>query len=378
MILYLILFSFVAFTAIQCDVKRKKRFRKLYYLLIYIFVISLIGFRYRVGIDTLNYMLSYKQIPTLSSFSFTDFLSFNYQPFYLILCIIARSISPDFFIIQLFHTIILNFCVFHFIKNNSNYPFWGLFFYLIMYFFYFNTEIMRESLAIAVFLLNYPNLKNKKWGRYYFLAFISIMFHISALILLFIPLTYKIKMGKTFLFFLLLFLVCLYSIQPYLDLLNSFGKIGDKVSAYIYFSENNDRSFLWVFFLFMQCALLPLAITLYLKYILKKEIIFENLICMQIILGIGVMIYEIIFSRFTNYFMPFYSLLVAETLGSYFQQNKLTKLGCVFILCGIMMTYGYDFWSHKKYKFWIPYNSVFSEKKDTEREKIWQERFNIR
>lgn len=377
MILYFIPFFIAICGIIQYDIGKHKRHEKIIYVLLLIYITFLIGFRYRVGIDTLNYMHSYNEIPTFNRLSFSDLFTQEYQPSYFLLCVVAKSISPDFFILQLFHAFILNACVFYFIRKNTNYPFCGLFFYFIMYFFYFNTEIMRESLSIAIFLLNYNNLKNKKWIKYYCGVFISVMFHLSGLILIFLPLFFKIRLDKKFIILVIVFLFILFSLQPYLELLNIFEKIGDKVNAYAYASENRTMSDLWVFFLFIQGALLPFIALYYTKYIYKGNVLFENLICIQIILGIGIVHYEIIFSRFTNYFMPFYSLLVAEMIGSAIIKHKITKFGIVLSFCLIMLVYGYDFWSHEKYKFWIPYNSIFFPQKNVEREKMWEERFGI-
>lgn len=194
MIPYLIPLVVVIGGIIQYDFGGHKKYRKIVWYFLFVYIVLLIGLRYRVGIDTLNYMLSYDEIPTISSFKMSDF-TLGYQPFYLLLCVMARSISSEFFVFQLLHALILNLCVFSFIKKYSEKRFIGLFFYFIMYFLYFNTEIMKESLAVAVLLVNYRSLKEQRWFRFFMGIFVAMMFHVSAVIVVLFPFLSKLRLN---------------------------------------------------------------------------------------------------------------------------------------------------------------------------------------
>ncbi|MDE4776821.1 EpsG family protein [Klebsiella pneumoniae] len=58
-----------------------------------------------------------------------------------------------------------------------------------IYFFHFN--VIRASLALAVFLYSVPYILERKYKKAYVIIAISVLFHISGLIFLFIPLAYK-------------------------------------------------------------------------------------------------------------------------------------------------------------------------------------------
>ena len=96
-------------------------------------------------------------------------------------------VGDDFVYFQLLHIIILNSCLFYFISKSTEYRFSALFFCFIYYYLYFSTEILRESLAIFVFVLNYKNYEEGNWFKYYCGVCIAILFHISAVILIVFP-----------------------------------------------------------------------------------------------------------------------------------------------------------------------------------------------
>ena len=167
----------LVFIGIRVNSRMAKSLRITYLAIICLYVILLMGFRYRVGTDTINYMDGYlERTTTLDDFGALDFTQTRFEPGYMFLAACCRSLSNEFYVLQLLCAFILNSCVFLFLYRYCYNPFVGVIVYFVLTCLYFNTEIMRESLAIAIFLLNYPNLKSRKWVRYYILCLFSICF----------------------------------------------------------------------------------------------------------------------------------------------------------------------------------------------------------
>lgn len=194
MFIYILIFLLMLFGFFHYDVRNKTLGKEFYYSLIFISLTLMLGFRYRVGGDSLAYEGAYPAMPTFSDIFKYGLYGLNaklkaYQPLWIILIAFCKSIGKEYYIFQLVHAFIVNLLLFIFLKKNTIKPFAVLLFlYTTHYYFYFTIEIEREVLAMVVFLFNIKNLQNKNWLRYYLLAIVSFMFHISSLFLFFLPL----------------------------------------------------------------------------------------------------------------------------------------------------------------------------------------------
>ena len=160
--IYFIVLIILLFFAFIYDFANTKVGRKIAYYSILIGLICLSGFRYRVGGDTLSYMLTYPNMPNLKQLGNFDYIDLKLQPLWVLLVSISKSVTEEFYMLQLFHAIIINTLIFSFIKTNTKYIFTAILLYYIGYFGYFNFEIMRESIAISIFLYSIKFLQNKK------------------------------------------------------------------------------------------------------------------------------------------------------------------------------------------------------------------------
>ena len=127
-----------------------------------------------------------------------------HQPFFVLLNSFAKTIYPSFTCFQLLHSFIINTCLFCFVAKKSLYRFSTMFLCLLVFYINFTVEILRESLAIMVFVYNYKNLDNKNWIRYYIGVFISVMFHLSAVFLIILPLLKFLRLNKKYLLLLVI------------------------------------------------------------------------------------------------------------------------------------------------------------------------------
>ena len=354
------------------------------YMILLVFVILISGFRYRVGIDTLNYMEVYNSLPSIRNvidiFDSED--NYSIRPLFLLLVVISKLFSNDFWVCQLLHAIILNSCVFYFLYKESKYPFFCVVMYLFVYFFYFNMEIMRESLAVGIFLLARNVLYQRRWIKYCIYVFIASLFHYSAFFMVIYPFVLRLKLNKKFIYILLGSLWMFILLKPVINsLLYAMDStlLVKKIISYMDYSDSNFAIKTFLIQL-IKYSILPFAILmLYNKYI-SSSFKYESLVLFHILMGVGVIFYQIIFARFINYTLPFCVLLYAEFICKVYRTMLLKRISCVAATFLIFSVFVVDYnirptVGAKRYNQWIPYYSIFNPKQDNLREDIWMKSF---
>lgn len=325
------------------------------------YIVLLMGLRYRVGIDTMNYMSSYGYTPEFKGFFDNDFTETRFEPGYLLLCALCRLVTKDFWLLQLVHALILNVCVFIFLYRRTINPFTGIAIYFVLTWLYFNTEVMRESLAIAIFLLNYENLKKRRWIAYYLLTLVSISFHYSALILWLFPFVKFIKLNIWYIAACILILIAM----PWLEQLNellTITSIANRMTQYI--NGANDLNLNWRLANMIQSLSCPfLAMVIYRK--LHKVSEYDSYILLHIFFCIGVFTIPVVFSRFTNYTQVFVIVYLSSLFSMLRCKYSVKPILVIILVSSQLFYYSY------MYKRWYPYESVFTMRKNTERELLW-------
>ena len=357
---YLIPLSLTVFGAYYFDIKKNKRGERILYNFLFIYLVFLIGFRFEVGGDTLMYMQDYiwRVDITEWQFSWTDY----YEPLYTLLCALSKTVGDDFVYFQLLHIIILNSCLFYFISKSTEYRFSALFFCFIYYYLYFSTEILRESLAIFVFVLNYKNYEEGNWFKYYCGVCIAILFHISAVILIVFPFVKWLRFNWKYWIIMMLSIVVFSKLNTVFSLFADIEKISEKMAIYED-SSLVSGGILGAILTLLVCSrftLLPIAIYLWDKKILKECPKYEGLICFYTLLGVGAWFNSVIFERFPNYITPlFFISLTNIIIPSFFKTATLSrKIMGIFFLCVTLIVYAS--FPARIYMRYIPYYSVFN------------------
>lgn len=337
------------------------------YVLIYLYCIILFGLRYRVGIDTLNYMYKYDDLPSLSLLSIENFTESTSAPGWVMLVAVCKQITPSFYLIQLVVSLIFNSCLFVALKKYSKNPFLSFVIFMFMNGFYFNTEILKESIAVGIFLLNIENLIEGKWRKYYSLVFLSFFFHYSAIILLFFPLLRKLQFNMSFVLggmsFVLLDVFLMKIISSYIPI----EALSDRYEQY----GSMELNYNWILFAFLKSAFIALCM-LILSRIRKVHLgRFEFLLCLSILFAAGSIHFPIIFQRFNNYTCIFIAIVFTDFLLNK-RFNQFVKIA---LLCSYIVIYTYSYYEHGRYRIWYPYHSILNEKMDKGRENLWFEMF---
>lgn len=339
--------------------------RRLYVGMIFTYLIIILGMRYRVGVDTITYMNTFQHLPTLDRFSGLDFTRFRYEPGYLFLSSLVRTFTDQFWVMQTVVAIIVNGCIFIFLRRYCRNIFVGIIIFFILQWFYFSMEIMRESIALSIFLLNYKNIQEKRWGRYYLYTLLSVAFHYSAAITWFIPFARILKPNIYYLGFCIGAIV----VAPIMESLNemlSFLSFASRIDAYV---EGADKlNIFWKLQTLVQTGF-PAFAALVAYKIVKKKFPMQEMLLLQILLCMAAFAIPIIFSRFTNYTSMFVTVALANILcDEEFKRNYKIILVSSIIL-------SQSFYYYSMYPRWVPYISILDPRQINEREQIWKHDF---
>jgi len=371
---YLVIIIFLAVCVVVFDVKKQTEDRDVAYFVSFLLLVVMCSIRYRVGGDSLSYEDYYETMPDLSNY--VDYLDYNplkYQPLWLLLVAFCRSVTEEFYFFQTIHAIIFNISLFLFIRRYTQHIFSVLLLlFLSLMYFYYGFEIQRETMALSVFLFNISNLEKNRWVRYYLLATVSFLFHISAIVLFFLPLVKKIKLSKILIAVLLFFSAVLFLFKglifsfltPFLIL----EAMKDKAEIYseISFSLTGFIAFFGV----RVIVLLP-----FLFYrISSKSPDFKWFDFMFLLVSI-LSQYFVGFERLLNYFYPVYLVLFIN----FIYKEKISEMGFWFKKFVIMATFIHVFFildyklftknlAGHYYSLFYPYETVFVPNTVQERE----------
>ena len=206
----------------------------------WVVLVLLAGLRYKVGGDTIWYYESFANAPTISELSVSYFIDSEYNFLWIILTAVCKTIYPDFVSFQIVHAIIVNTAFFMFFKRYIKKVFLAVLIYFVFYFFKYNTEILRASLAVSVFLFSFKYLENKNWSKYLLCAVIAMGFHSEAIVMVFFPLVHiltKIRVNLSTYIGLIVIAVVLMSFN-FIPAMKGFLSFSEKMTNSIDFYAN--------------------------------------------------------------------------------------------------------------------------------------------
>lgn len=359
-----------------------------YYWFEFFVLFLLMGLRFRVGGDSLRYELYYSYHPNLEEL-FTKggwLTNEGFQPLWVLLQATCKSISDNFVVAQITNSLIVNGVIFCFVKKNVKNRFTFMVLYYFLLYLYFNTEIMRESLAVACFLMGFRFLIERKYIYYYLLSVVALMFHASAVFLLILPFVYplfaKLKGFKSYIILFGVALVSSFYITNILELLNNTFFAGnallDDKSKMVAQSTG-----LNIFGIIAQLlSLLPLFFIMYV-YENKKESS-KFILLMYLLVNIIGMVF-LPLDRLSNYFsIPFlcvFTNVITDKRIKFKYRSQV--IGTVILLLGFRFQYYLDGMvsengkskEYKVYDRYIPYHSIFDKEYEVRRERAIENQF---
>jgi hypothetical protein len=176
--------------------------RKVYIYIISIILITILGLRnITVGIDTFNY---YNQFNSIKLFDLTQTLDVKVEQGYRLIQFIIGRLFGDFQFLLIIVAIIYISVVSYYIYKYSENPMLSYILFIVFDFYTFAMSAIRQTIAIAIIMIAFHYIKEKKLFIFLLLVFVASLFHITSLI--FLPCywfnKFKINM-KTILFFIL-------------------------------------------------------------------------------------------------------------------------------------------------------------------------------
>ena len=179
--------------------KAYNRFTDWAFLLIIVILSVFAGSRVRYN-DTANYIRAFARVQPLSvyladpeNFSlFANPLFGLYQSF-----LKTFTDNPQWLILTT--SAFTQICFIRFIKRYSHNFTFSIFLYFTMGTFVFSLAAIKQVLAMAIMTLAFPYLERHKWGRYYLIVLIAMLFHTYAVVYIMLPF-FRVRPWKTFTF----------------------------------------------------------------------------------------------------------------------------------------------------------------------------------
>ena len=157
--------------------------------------------------------------------------------------------------------------------------------------------------------------------------------------------------------------------RSYLSVLDTLDALNArKIAHYSSQFEDGAMNANWILYRVMQYTFFPILLLWLQKFCIKEQNQWVSFVCVYALLGIGVIVFQIIFARFTNYLMPFYALFLADIIGRGYGKSPSRKLFSTLSFACIMIIYGYYYISGDNWHIWNPYHSVFDPQTDAIRE----------
>lgn len=400
---YLIIFILLIWLTYRYDYRQEESNRQLWIGVIWLILILVAGLRYRIGTDSIRYETYFGMLPGLGDLSAHDFKDARYSRFapgFILLNSIVKTFTDDFTVFQFVHaTIVCSVIVIFFYKNVRN-----VFFALTMFFVfqYLNllTEVLRESLAVCVFLLAWPFFRDGKWIKWYMMSLLAMLFHVSAFLMIILPLICLPWIKEMFVFgrrtiplciFMILFAIAINKVFfQYIQMLELADNITERASVYSkssYGTSNlNLMGMLSKAVINIVYPLIAMYFINYKKNIhsLPTSILKEEMLC---ILGLYIVIFSMfihIMDRFNNYLIFFSILIISKFVFSIIPiLGKELKFKYIYWLLFFTPMMGGQIYSgyiaggskggtYKTYMAYYPYSSRLDMKKDMSREKYFR------
>ncbi len=178
---YFLIFALMGLGYVLTE-KKKENKLTICYLAVSFFVFTFIAsFRYAIGFDYFSYQEIYERV---AEWTFGDIFSFYwYEPFFFLLCkcfsLFGCSFSGFLWGINAF----LFLAAVWFIYRESRMPWISVGLYIMLQFFAYNMNLIRQSIAVAFFLIAYSDLKNQRMLRFSIWIGLGGLFHNSLLFL---------------------------------------------------------------------------------------------------------------------------------------------------------------------------------------------------
>ena len=371
--IYLFVIILLLISIIQHDINGKPygKFLANFYPILFALIA---GLSYRMGVDCIRYENSYESL----AFSNLEFDPLAQEPGYLVFVCLCKSISLPWFVAHTIVCLFVNISVSVFFQKYSKQSYFTcLLIYAFLFYYLFNFEILRQSIAMSIILLYLSKNDIRFSTKYFANVLIAFTFHYVAISALSLPLLLRIKWNwkrllTTFIIIIIIGNIIALKFGDFLALLellySGLGRYNEMYSdSETYTSRLNLFGQIQIIFLQIIPFFIPLI------FFLQKKIGNNVLCAITIFYGLLVLLgtYVSILSRISYLFsIPAVSLLSNYMIRFRLNSNIIPR--CIVGMMFIMNVYvfynqedGYDFKNIQKLQ---PYSSVIDKEYIPERE----------
>ena len=383
--IYILIFTLLLILSYRYDIMGKTKYREHWYLAVLIIFILVAGLRWRLGIDTPNYInYFYHAYPDLKNFSFEDY-PIGKDPFYVLINSVVKSLGGKFYIVQLIQATIVNGLIFKYIKKHCNSIFTCLVLYFTCYcYMTYSMEIMRGAISISICLFGNDYILDKKWAKGYLLYALALMFHAQTVVLLVLPLLFFLRLNKFGIVALLAAFVAGYLVQvvlgDYLMLLDMDSAIVDKAGKYAendrFGKQGGNLNFIIVYIL-PNMIYGILALIFMKRYHRQNRLLqLEPLVMIGMLFLMAQMSLQIAY-RFVDYYRIYFIMFCADSFVFFTKDHDYLSKGLAYcrawiIIFPFVFLISYPNLTFKRIRY-VPYSSVIERKVDKDREALYAE-----
>lgn len=370
--IYLLILLLILFCIWRYDLLGLTYRKELFFWGLFVVFFLLSGLRYEIGIDTLMYMRYWKFYPDMWDMHWIDDIMHfqdkavgldRFRPGWILYCMIIKSLFNDFTALQLITSLLFNVALFRTIKKYSPYPFLTLLiFYVNFKFLEFEFEIMRETVAVAIFLLlAFDNYIKRRWVAYYIGTSLAFFMHTSAILMFLLPLIRNIDWSLkkyTLLMFVPSFLLAVGGRVVLGNLVNIFLGGSGFIAQYAAGAVENETNINYLLMYGLQPVLLYFMAALGFKHFDDK--VLRNLVFFSLIFMNFNMVYFTA-GRLVNYLVI--QVFIAVTPIMYHIIRKCRTELVAVVLCLVYMAPTiYSFKKPQNVARYFPYQSVIYNK----------------
>ncbi|MEA5012881.1 MAG: EpsG family protein [Angelakisella sp.] len=185
MTVYYILLAFVLLAGWYVfEYKKSKQGAVAFMIITAVALVAVATLRYSIGFDYFSYETIYNDIVKLPFGQAVSTDIYKSFPLYAALNWVIGAAGGNYTILLLLCNILMTGCVFWVIWRYSKLPWMSVFVYITLQFFAHTMNLFRQSIAMAIILLAYGALRERKPIPYFILILLAATIHISALVML--------------------------------------------------------------------------------------------------------------------------------------------------------------------------------------------------
>lgn len=321
-----------------------------------IWLILVSTLRYGIGFDYFSYKDIFENISKTSLNELKNYYSIEILYLYLnkIISLLGGNYTTFILIINIF---IISSVMLFIYKYSKNF-YISIFVFITFQFFSHSMNLLRQTIAVVIFLFSYQFILKKKFISYAIIIFLGFFFHKS--IILIFPMYFLLNIKFSFKYFILIsflaFILYIFSDYIFFYIFKNILKMYSNYSNEIYWNAN---SFKYIIFPTIYFIIVLIFKNKILKYNVLINTAFYTFLINLFITK------HFIFERFSIYTFIFSIILIPEILES----NKNIKINILgknidfyYILMFIILIVGLSylaFASFENFHNVYPYKSIF-------------------